>query len=328
MLYCRIQDVGGAVLGGRVGSSSSWATTSATRAPSGWAASVVAAKSSTFSLPASTSWPITRSNRDQPCSTLPSLARRLHPRPHPGQYFRQLQFIGDQCQRNTSGGAFLPRRQHRDQRKRHRSDVHPRRPPKARAGSPCPRTTRLSATTRFTFAATPIPCHGHSSLRNRRNIVVHDNVIRGCASACGEKKDGAHWRGDRRADLQVGCANGAIPRRGAAPTSIAAAGWLAARRPYAPGPEIEAFDPDKGVFRLAGTLDLSPRWSSPSIHRRGSTGVHHNVINNCDRLVEFDVFGGPTAVFSDNPARGEVKQVKIAVSIRGGVGVTQPICGL
>ncbi|MDI9446826.1 MAG: hypothetical protein QM844_21950, partial [Planctomycetota bacterium] len=54
-----------------------------------------------------------------------------------------------------------------------------------------------------------------------------------------------------------------------------------------------------------------------------SWNLHHNVINNCDRLVELDVFGGPTAVFSDNLlARGEVAGVDVAVSIRGLFSVT------
>ena len=47
------------------------------------------------------------------------------------------------------------------------------------------------------------------------------------------------------------------------------------------------------------------------------------MINNCDRLVDLDVFGGPTAVFSDNLlARGEVAKVDVAVSIRGVFSVT------
>ena len=160
-----------------------------------------------------------------------------------------------------------------------------------------------------------------------RNIVVHDNMIRGCAIGLrGEKKTGHIGEVIDARTFKSVAANGAIPwpRRGTHQYRGCRLAWLPGDR-AAPGPEIEAFDPDKGVFRLKGDAGLEPKMEFAVYSPQGfNWNVHHNVINNCDRLVEFDVFGGPTAVFSDNLlARGEVKQVKVAVSIRGGVGVTR-----
>ncbi len=52
------------------------------------------------------------------------------------------------------------------------------------------------------------------------------------------------------------------------------------------------------VFRLAGDAGLEPKMEFAVYSPQGfNWNVHHNVINNCNRLVEFDVFGGPAAVF-------------------------------
>ena len=105
--------------------------------------------------------------------------------------------------------------------------------------------------------------------------------------------------------------------------------WLAGGNAV-PGPEIEAFDPDEGVFRLSRESELKQGAAFAVYSPQGfNWSLHHNVINNCDRLVDLDVFGGPTAVFSDNLlSRGEVAKVDVAVSIRGVFSVTaQPVHG-
>ncbi|MCK9412506.1 MAG: hypothetical protein M0Q53_09415, partial [Prolixibacteraceae bacterium] len=91
-----------------------------------------------------------------------------------------------------------------------------------------------------------------------------------------------------------------------------------------PGPQIEAFDPDKVEFRLTQDYELRPGTSFGLYSPQGfNWNLHHNIINNCDKLVDLDLFGGPTAVFSDNLlSRGEVKNVEVAVSVRGVVSLT------
>jgi hypothetical protein len=151
-----------------------------------------------------------------------------------------------------------------------------------------------------------------------RNIVVHDNIIRGCAVGL----QGGRWTG-RIADVvdsRTFKASGPLPlpRRRTHGYRGCRMAWLV-RDHAVPGPEIMAFDTDKSVFRLSADAELKKGapfavYSPQGFH----WSLHHNVINNCDRLVDLDVFGGPTAVFSDNVlSRGDVARVEVAVSIRG-----------
>jgi len=153
-----------------------------------------------------------------------------------------------------------------------------------------------------------------------RDLVVHDNIVRGCGvgllatrSVAGitEMRDARTFR----------CGNGiAWPRRRTHCYRGYRIAWIS-RRNAAPvlGPAIETFDPDEGVFRLAEDAGRSRGARFSLVSAQGfNWSIHHNVINNCQRLVDIDVFGGPTAVFSDNMlARGEVTDVKVAVEIRG-----------
>ena len=156
-----------------------------------------------------------------------------------------------------------------------------------------------------------------------RNLLVHDNLIRGCAVGLeGGKRTG---RIDAVIDARTFTSGGPLPwpRRRTHGYRGCRVAWLRGGKAL-PGPEIEAFDPDEGVFRLRQEGELEQGAVFAVYSPQGfSWNLHHNVINNCDRLVELDVFGGPTAVFSDNLlARGEVAGVDVAVSIRGLFSVT------
>lgn len=157
-----------------------------------------------------------------------------------------------------------------------------------------------------------------------RNLVVHDNIIRG--GAIGLQADKKTGRIGEVFDARTFKAGGAIPwpRRRTHHYRGCRLAWLLPGG-AAPGPEIEAFDPDTGLFRLAADSELRPKAEFAIYSPQGfNWNLHHNVINNCDRLVDFDVFGGPTAVFGDNIlSRGEVQSVKVAVSIRGVLGLVR-----
>jgi hypothetical protein len=159
-----------------------------------------------------------------------------------------------------------------------------------------------------------------------RNIVMHDNIIRGCAVGVqGDKKTG---RIGEVIDARTFKSDHGIPwpRRRTHHYRGCRIAWLPSdnRGNAVPGPEIEAFDPDKGVFRLSRDGELKQGAAFAVYSPQGfNWSLHHNVINNCHRLVELDVFGGPTAVFSDNLlSRGEATNVDVAVSLRGVFGVT------
>ena len=153
-----------------------------------------------------------------------------------------------------------------------------------------------------------------------RNVVVHDNIVRGCA--VGLMATGKNGTVTEVLDARTfRCGRGmAWPRRRSHCYRGYRIVWLHRGKPNpALGPEIEVFDADEGLFRLTADADLekgarfalhSPqgfRWS-----------IHHNVVDNCTQLVDFDVFGGPTAVFADNLlSRGEVNGIETAVAIRG-----------
>ena len=153
-----------------------------------------------------------------------------------------------------------------------------------------------------------------------RNIVVHDNIVRGCgvglmatrlAAGVTEVLDARTFR----------CGRGiAWPRRRTHCYRGYRLAWLPRGKANPVlGPRIETFDPDEGVFRLTqdGGVKKSARFAlySPQGFR---WSIHHNVIGNCAQPVSIDVFGGPTAVFGDNLlSRGEATGVKVAAEIRG-----------
>jgi len=158
-----------------------------------------------------------------------------------------------------------------------------------------------------------------------RNIVVHDNIIRGCAvgllatkkvGRIAEVIDPKTFRAGRvmpwprrRTHCYRGCRIAWVPRDGD--------GFIL-------GPEIETFAPDEGVYRLTDDCELIKGTGFAILSPQGPNwNMHHNVINNCTQLVDLDVFGGPTAVFADNLlSRGETGNVKTAVAIRGRFKIT------
>ncbi len=151
-----------------------------------------------------------------------------------------------------------------------------------------------------------------------RNLIVHDNIIRGCAVGLqGGKLTG---RIAEVIDSRTFKSSGPLPwpRRRTHEYRGCRIAWLPGGDAV-PGPEIEVFDVEEGLFRLSQDSELKPGAVFAVYGRQGlNWSLHHNVINNCDRLVDLDVFGGPTAVFGDNLlARGEVANVDVAVSIRG-----------
>ncbi len=162
-----------------------------------------------------------------------------------------------------------------------------------------------------------------------RNVVVHDNTIRGCATGLAGLN--LESRVEEALDPRTFQPGGRLPwpRRGTHcfrgcritwTTSNGATGTPA----YTPGPKIEAFDPDAGVFRLAEDCDLKQGVPFAIQSPQGlNWNIHHNVVNNCLQLVNLDVFGGPTALFAHNLlSRGETDGVKVAVEIRGQFRIT------
>ncbi len=233
---------------------------------------------------------------------------------------------------NTSGGAFLPAAN--TVISGNAIDLTcTRGDPKARAGITVSADDTIVSDNQIYVRGDADPLvTGILLAEPARNIVVHDNVIRGCAIGLrGEKKTGHIGEVIDARTFKSVAANGAIPwpRRGTHQYRGCRLAWLPGDR-AAPGPEIEAFDPDKGVFRLKGDAGLEPKMEFAVYSPQGfNWNVHHNVINNCDRLVEFDVFGGPTAVFSDNllARRSQAGQDRSLDPWRRRRHA-QPICGL
>ena len=153
-----------------------------------------------------------------------------------------------------------------------------------------------------------------------RNIVVHDNIIRGCAvGMLAVKTEG---RIDEVIDPRTFKAGGRLPwpRRGTHCYRGCRVVWIPkANAPVVLGPEIETFDPNEGVFRLTEDCDLKKNAVFALYAPQGlAWNIHHNVVNRCTQLVNLDVFGGPTALFADNLlSRGHTDSVKVAVEIHG-----------
>ena len=102
-----------------------------------------------------------------------------------------------------------------------------------------------------------------------------------------------------------------------APTATSRIRFAAPPRWVADRPIPAAFRPRKQPRVVAGQHDGRIAVIADDL----TAGIEDRGL--CDRLVDLDVFGGPTAVFSDNLlARGEVAKVDVAVSIRGLFSVT------
>lgn len=157
-----------------------------------------------------------------------------------------------------------------------------------------------------------------------RNVVVHDNIVRGCAiGLLGMKTEG---RVEEVIDSRTFKSGGRLPwpRRGTHAYGGSRIVWAREGNAYALGPRIDRFDPDEGVFRLAEDADLKKGALFVLESPQGlNWNIHHNVINDCTQLVNLDVFGGPTAVFADNIlSRGTTANVKVAAEIRGQFRIT------
>ena len=153
-----------------------------------------------------------------------------------------------------------------------------------------------------------------------RNLVVHDNIIRGCSTGLmATKKVGSVAE---VIDARTFRSGGSLPwpRR----RTHCYRGWRIAWLPrgttaFVLGPEVETFDPDEGVFRLPQDCDVKKGSGFALVSPQGPNwNIHHNVIHNCTELVSLDVFGGPTAVFADNLlSRGETRGIEVAAEIGG-----------
>ena len=152
-----------------------------------------------------------------------------------------------------------------------------------------------------------------------RNLVVHDNVIRGCGIGLGGTV--ASGRVERVLDGRTFRPGGALPwpRRGTHCYRGWRLAWTGRGGTALPGPEIATFDPDEGVFRLAAETDFTGRSTFCVYPPQGPHwALHHNIITQCRQPVSLDVFGGPTAAFSDNQiSRGSASGVRAAVEVRG-----------
>lgn len=156
------------------------------------------------------------------------------------------------------------------------------------------------------------------------HLLVHDNTIRNCGTGLEAKRTQGSV-GDI-IDARTFRSNGRLPwpRR----DSYRYQGYQVMWMPKATEPDkfvaglfIETFDPDKGVFQLREDFDLKPNSVFVVRAPQGySWNIHHNTISDCAQLVKLDVFGGATAVFSDNILKwgdGATAGGKDAVDFRG-----------
>ena len=153
-----------------------------------------------------------------------------------------------------------------------------------------------------------------------RNVVVHDNIIRGCSVGLAANRkigrvaeviDARTFRSGNRMPW---------PRRRTHCYRGYRIAWVGpGDGKLVLGPQIDTFDPEEGVYRLTEDCDLEPKAKFALFSPQGlSWSIHHNVINNCTQLVNLDVFGGATALFTDNLlCRGETTGVKNAAEVRG-----------
>ena len=136
------------------------------------------------------------------------------------------------------------------------------------------------------------------------HLVVHDNTIRNCQS--GLEATRITGSVGEILDLRTFRANGRMPwpRRDAYRFQGYQIVWIPnAKEPdrLVDGPIIDTFDPDVGVFRLQEDFALKRNAVFVIRAPQGySWNIHHNLISDCAQALKLDVFGGATAVFSDN----------------------------
>ncbi len=167
--------------------------------------------------------------------------------------------------------------------------------------------------------------HGIVLAEPARNLVVHDNLIRGCAVGLLAMK--TEGRVDVVIDSRTFRSSGGLPwprRRTHGYRGCRIAWASGGDSGYTFGPKVEAFDADEGVFRLSEDAELKKGAVFALEAPQGfNWSIHDNVISDCAQLVSFDVFGGPTAVFADNIlARGATEGVKAAAEICGRLRIT------
>ncbi len=136
------------------------------------------------------------------------------------------------------------------------------------------------------------------------NIVMNDNTIRGCnigfeatrtTGSIGEIIDARSFKSNGRMPW---------PRRDTYRYQGYQIVWIPNHQEpneLLDGPVIESFDPDEGVFRLSEDFDLKANAVFVVRAPQGfSWNIHHNIISDCTQLVNLNIFGGPTAMFSNN----------------------------
>lgn len=154
------------------------------------------------------------------------------------------------------------------------------------------------------------------------NFVVSDNIIRGCQlgleanriwGSIGEIVDARTFRSNGRMPW---------PRRDSYRYQGYQMVWIPNYQELdkmVDGPLIDAFDPEEGVFRLKEDFDLKLNAIFVVRSPQGfAWNIHHNVISDCAQLVNLNVFGGPTAVFSSNILKRSGRPAALpAVEIQG-----------
>jgi hypothetical protein len=152
-----------------------------------------------------------------------------------------------------------------------------------------------------------------------QNLVVHDNIVRGCGT--GLAASTLSGRVEKVLDARTFRSGGALPwpRRRTHEYRAWRIAWTGRNGTVVPGPEIERFDAEEGVFRLAADTDLTGKTGFCVYPPQGPQwNLHHNTFTNCTQPVTLDVFGGPTAAFADNLlSRGQATGIKAALEVRG-----------
>lgn len=152
-----------------------------------------------------------------------------------------------------------------------------------------------------------------------QNLVVHDNTLRGCGTGLATAT--LSGRVEQVLDARCFRAGGNLPwpRRRTHEYRGWQIAWTGRGGTVVPGPTIERFDADAGVFRLAADTDLAGRTGFCVYSPEGPKwSLHHNLITQCTQPATLDAFGGPTAVFADNLlSRGAATGVSAALTVRG-----------
>ncbi len=154
------------------------------------------------------------------------------------------------------------------------------------------------------------------------NLIVSDNIIRGCQLGL----EGTRIKGSigEIIDAKSFRSNGRVPwsRRDTFRYQGYQMVWIPNYQEpdkLVDGPIIDSFDIEAGLFRLQEDFDLKMNAVYVVRAPHGySWNIHDNIINDCAQLVNLDVFGGPTAVFSNNVLKRSEGNAELpAVEIHG-----------